>query len=56
MAKIDVQDFKEKLVEFVEANYKGLEVTFQKVNKNNSVVLDSCVIKSGSINIVFMLI
>lgn len=51
MAKVDVQDFKEKLVEFVEANYKGLEVTFQKVNKNNSVVLDSCVIKSGSINI-----
>lgn len=51
MAKVDVQDFKEKLVEFVKANYKGLEVTFQKVNKNNSVVLDSCVIKSGSINI-----
>lgn len=51
MAKVDVQYFKEKLVEFVEANYKGLEVTFQKVNKNNSVVLDSCVIKSGSINI-----
>lgn len=51
MAKVDVQDFKEKLVEFVKANYKGLEVTFQKVNKNNSVVLDSCVIHSGSTNI-----
>ena len=48
MTKVCIDDFEEKLAQFVKANCKGVEISFQKVKKNNSLILNACVIRTSS--------
>ena len=48
---VEMNNFKEKLQEYVQEHMNNVEVRFHKVQKNNGVVLDSVTIHSGKVNI-----
>ena len=48
---VEMNNFKEKLQEYVQEHMNNVEVRFHKVQKNNGVVLDSVTIHSGNVNI-----
>ena len=48
---VEMNNFKEKLQEYVQEHMNNVEVRFHKFQKNNGVVLDSVTIHSGNVNI-----
>lgn len=48
---VGIDNFKEKLQEYVCKHYQGVEVRFHKIQKNNGVVLDSVTFNTGNVNI-----